>query len=225
MRWRRLRATLVVGPALLRPRRPAMHLRPLAHLIALLAAAPTCQPPPARAQHPNVRVSNPGSTDPEEVTIAVDPTNPLRLAAGANLRYSYYSVDGGLGWTEGVLGSSLGVAGDPVVLYDEQSYLYYGHLSISSTGDWLDRIVVQRSSTGGMTWNDGAGVGLDPPRDQDKPGLAVHRTGSPYRDPPCLVWTDFDCYGSAPGQDSSRVLVSHSTDFGITWSSPVRVND
>ena len=203
-----------------------MHLRHLAHLIGLLAAAgSTCQPFPARAQHPNVRVSNPGSTSPEEVTIAVDPTNPLRLAAGANIRYFYYSFDGGLGWTEGVLSSSLGVAGDPVVLYDEHGYLYYGHLSISSTGDWLDRIVVQRSSTGGMAWNDGAGVGLDPPRDQDKPGLAVDRTGSPYRDRLYLAWTEFDSYGSAQGQDSSRILFSHSVDLGITWSPPVRVND
>src|SRR5437867_6032787 len=207
-------------------RRPAMRLRHFAHLIGLLAAAgSTCQPSPARAQHPNVRVSSPGSTNPEEVTIAVDPTHQLHLAAGANISYSYYSFDGGLGWTEGVLSSSLGVAADPVVLYDEHGYLYYGHLSISSTGDWLDRIVVQRSSTGGMTWNDGAGVGLDPPRDQDKPGLAVDRTGSPYRDRLYLAWTEFDSYGSAQGQDSSRILFSHSVDLGITWSPPVRVND
>ena len=201
-----------------------MRPSPLAHLIAIVVAA-AAWPSAGHAQHPNVRVSGSGSTDPEETTIAVDPTNPLHLGAGANIRYYYFSSDGGLSWTEGTLSSSLGVAGDPVVLYDGHGYLYFAHLSISSAGDWLDRIVVQRSSTGGMTWNDGAGVGLDPPRDQDKPGLAVDRTGSPYRDRLYLAWTEFDSYGSTQGQDSSRILVSHSTDFGITWSSPVRVND
>src|SRR5436189_6083959 len=114
MRSRDLQATLGVGLAPLRPAPPAMRLRHFAHLIGLLAAAgSTCQPSPARAQHPNVRVSSPGSTNPEEVTIAVDPTHPLHLAAGANISYSYYSFDGGLGWTEGVLSYSPGVAGDP----------------------------------------------------------------------------------------------------------------
>ena len=66
------------------------------------------------AQYPNIRVSHPASTDPEEVTISINPTNPLNLAAGANISYYYYSFDGGFTWTEGQLSSSLGVWGDPV---------------------------------------------------------------------------------------------------------------
>ena len=56
---------------------------------------------PVSAQYTNVRVNNPRSTDPEEVTISINPTNPLNIAAGANVTYCYYSMDGGFNWTEG----------------------------------------------------------------------------------------------------------------------------
>jgi len=73
------------------------------------------------AQYPNVRVSKVGSNDPEEVTIAINPTNPQNLVAGANISYFYYSTDGGQTWAEGRLSSSLGVWGDPSVIFDAQA--------------------------------------------------------------------------------------------------------
>jgi hypothetical protein len=66
-------------------------------------------PGAASAQWTNVRVSTPGSYDPEEVVISINPTNPLNLAAGANTSYYYYSMDGGYTWTQGNLTSSYGV--------------------------------------------------------------------------------------------------------------------
>jgi hypothetical protein len=181
---------------------------------------------PARAQHPNVRVSSPSSSTPEEVAITVDPSNPQRLAAAANLRYRYHSFDGGASWTEGLMSTSLGAAGDPVVLYDRHGNLFNVHLSNPTVGgSWLDRIVVQRSTDGGLTWNGGAGIGLDAPRDQDKPWIAVDETGSPYADRLYLSWTEFDAYGSFSTLDSTRILFSSSADFGLGWIPPVRVND
>jgi len=191
-------------------------------LAGLLAA--TALVAPAYAQHPNVRMSTPGNT-PEEMTIAVDPANPTHLAAGANLSYVYRSFTTGASWTEGTMSSTLGVAGDPVTLYDVEGNLYYVHLSSPITGDWLDRMVVQRSGDGGATWTDGAGVGLNPPRDQDKPGIAADGTSSAYRDNLYLAWTEFDTYGSGVPGDSTRILFSRSTDFGTTWSPPLRVNE
>ncbi len=67
----------------------------------------------AAAQYPNIQVNLPGSTDPEEVTIAIDPTDLLNLAAGANIDSYYYSTNGGLSWAEGQLVSTCGVSGDP----------------------------------------------------------------------------------------------------------------
>ncbi len=192
-----------------------------------LASVACCVAAPrdARAQHPNVRVSSLQVGDPEEVTITVDPTNPSRLAAGANISYRYYSFDGGLTWNEGYLYSTLGVAGDPVVLYDSQGNLYYAHLSYPGSGDWLDPIVVQESPDGGIHWTDGAGIGLNPPKNQDKPGLASDGTNSPYADNVYVAWTEFDQYGSSMHGDSTRILFSRSTNLGLGWSSPIKVSD
>ncbi len=70
------------------------------------------------AQYPNVMINNPSSTDPEEVSIAIDPSNPDYLSAGANIDYIYYSTDGGYNWSQQTLSSSLGVWGDPCLVYD-----------------------------------------------------------------------------------------------------------
>jgi hypothetical protein len=201
-------------------------MRPAAAFLSVLIvilALPALLP----AQYPNVRVSNPISTDPEEVTIAINPANPLNIAAGANITYYYYSMDGGYTWFEGSLTSSLGVWGDPVVTFDANGDLYYSHLSWPNqvAGDWLDRIVVQKSTNGGLTWSDGVGVGLNAPRDQDKEWLAVDRTYGFYHNNIYMAWTEFDNIGSADLSDSTRILFSRSTDHGESWSWPKRVSD
>lgn len=183
--------------------------------------------PALLAQYPNIRVSRPESTRPEEVTIAINPANPQQLAAAANIDYYYLSNDGGASWVEKRLTSTFGVWGDPCVIFDAPGNLYYGHLSRppATIGDFLDRIVVQKSANGGASWNDGASIGLNPPKDQDKEWLAVDQTTSPFRNNLYIAWTEFDRYGSASPADSSRILFSRSTDFGITWSNPIKVSD
>lgn len=179
------------------------------------------------AQYPNIRLNQPTSTRPEEVTIAINPANPQQLAAGANIDFFYSSNDGGLTWTEKRLTSAFGVYGDPCVIFDELGSLYFAHLSNppAAVGNFLDRIVVQKSTTGGSTWNGGVSVGLNPPKDQDKEWLAVDRTVSPFKNNVYMAWTEFDRYGSANPTDSSRILFSRSTDFGITWANPVKISD
>lgn len=178
------------------------------------------------SQYTNVRVSQTGSSwEPEEVTISINPTNPLNLAAGANIDYYYFTTDGGFTWSEGQLTSTLGVWGDPCVLFDGSGNLYYAHLSDPSFGYWLDRIVVQRSVNGGLNWDDGTGVGLFPPKQQDKEWLAVDLTNSPYYNSLYMAWTEFDQYGSLSPTDSSRILFSRSTDAGASWDVPVRISD
>lgn len=183
---------------------------------------------PAIAQIPNIRVSNPASWFPEEVTIAINPVNPRYLIAGANLDYQYSSTDGGFTWTEQhIRSSAFGVWGDPCVIFDALGNAYYGHLSNPpSPGYWIDRIVDQQSVNDGITWNDGGGIGFNPPRhEQDKEWLAADMTDSPYRNNVYVAWTEFDSYGSRDSADSSRIVFSRSTDHGLTWSHPVRVSD
>ncbi len=191
-------------------------------LIGLLAI-----PIGVSAQYPNVRVSSPTANQPEEVSIAINSITPTNLVAGANLRYAYRSTDGGLTWIESQLSSTYGVYGDPCVTFDALGNAYYGHLSNPpSPGYWIDRIVVQKSTDGGATWNAGAGIGYNPPRrNQDKEWLIADMTASPYRNNLYVAWTEFDAYGSTSPADSTRILLSRSTDGGITWSTPVRVSD
>ncbi len=177
------------------------------------------------AAPPSLQVSQPGTETAEEVVIAVNPTHPDQVAAGANIDFIFHSTDGGSSWVEDQLVSPYGVAGDPVVVFDNRDNLFYAHLSYPAGGSWLDRIVVQKSTDAGVTWNDGVGVGLNGARDQDKPWLAVDRTNSPYRDNLYLAWTEFDAYGSTDPADSTRILFSYSDQEGLTWSPPVRIDD
>ena len=181
----------------------------------------------SHGQYLNVRVDGPQSIDPEEVSIAINPVNPNYLAAGANIDYFYSSSDGGFTWSESSMSSSLGVWGDPCLLYDSLGNVYYGHLSYGSgSGYWIDRIVVQRSTNHGATWNDGAGIGFNPPtRNQDKEWLAVDHSQSPYHGNLYVTWTEFDDYGSSSPSDSSRIRFSKSTDAGLTWSTAQTISD
>jgi len=174
-------------------------------------------------QYQNVMINNPSSTDPEEVSIAIDPSNPNYLAAGANIDYTYYSSDGGYNWNQQTLSSSLGVWGDPCLVFDGSGNLYYGHLSVAAY--WIDRIVIQRSTNHGATFNDGAGIGFNNPKNQDKEWIGVDMTNSPYSGNVYVTWTEFDSYGSGSSSDSSRIRFSRSTDQGLTWSPAVTISD
>ncbi len=191
--------------------------------IAVFVALTLC--PVLHGQVPNIQVSSPGSSDPEEVTIAINPANPLNLAAAANLNYYYYSFDGGLSWTEGRLQSIYGVHGDPSVAFDQEGALYFAHLSNPVNGYFIDRIVVQKSTDGGISWNNGTGVGYLYPKQQDKEWIFADMTQSQYRNSLYMAWTQFDRYGSTDSEDSTRIRFSRSTDFGATWSAPIIVSD
>jgi hypothetical protein len=178
------------------------------------------------SQYQNYRVSSTTSSDPEEVTIAINTKNPIQLAAGANIRYAYSSSNGGTTWAQSNMTSSFGVWGDPCLIYDGLGNLFYAHLSNPpAPGYWIDRIIVQKSTDNGVTWNQGSGIGFNSPKNQDKEWLAVDLQDTPYKNYLYATWTEFDNYGSSSSLDSSRILFSRSADNGITWSSAVRVSD
>ena len=170
------------------------------------------------AQFPNILIST--DNNPNEPSIMINPKNTDQVVAGTNINNYYYSGDGGLTWQEGQLESSYGVWGDPVIDVDTAGNFYFFHLSNPSFGNWIDRIVCQKSTDGGQTWNDGSYMGLDGTKAQDKHWSAVDRTNNTIY----VTWTEFDNYGSTDPMDSSYIRFSKSLDGGQTWSTAKRIN-
>ncbi len=180
-----------------------------------------------QAQYKNILIDDKqDGYGPCEPSIIINPKNPKNIIAGSILNRVHTSRDGGKTWKNTVLTSKThGVFGDPCLLADKQGNIYYFHLSDPSGKGWadasiLDRIVCQKSTDGGKTWNEGAGIGKNGIKDQDKEWAAFcPKTGNVY-----MTWTQFDVYGSKNTKDSTHILFSSSTDKGETWSLPTRIN-
>ena len=114
----------------------------------------------------NIQISSAGN--PTEPSIMMDPNNPDILVAGSNLNYYYTSIDGGTNWNVNILSSSYGVWGDPVIDIDTLGHFYFTHLANMPGGNWIDRIVCQKSTNGGVSWSDGSFTGLNGTKAQDK---------------------------------------------------------
>lgn len=166
----------------------------------------------------NVLISN--KNYPSEPSIRINPSNPSVILAGSVLNNVYYSQDTGRTWNEKILTSTHGVWGDPVLDVDTAGHFYYFHLSNPPSGNWIDRIVCQKSTNNGLTWNDGTYTGLNGTKAQDKQWSVIDRNNNTIY----LTWTQFDKYGSAASTDSSVILFSKSIDGGENWSTPLRIN-
>lgn len=171
-----------------------------------------------RAQYQNVMITNTGS--PNEPAICINPKNTNQVVAGSNLNFYYYSTNSGLNWSKATLTSSYTVWGDPSITVDTAGNFYYGHLTNPMGSYFIDRIVVQKSTNGGMNWSNGTYTGFIPPKQQDKEWLCV----DPYNNNIYMTWSQFDSYGSSNPADSSVILFSSSTDAGETWSNALRIN-
>ena len=157
---------------------------------------------------------------PEEPSIMMDPKHVNVLLAGANINNYFVSLDTGHTWVLNTLGSSYGVWGDPAIFVDTLSNFYFIHLSNPPLGHWIDRIVCQKTSDNGVSFNDGSYTGLNGAKNQDKAWCAVDRANNNIY----MTWTQFDSYGSNFGTDSSNILFSKSVDLGLSWSTPVKIN-
>lgn len=170
------------------------------------------------AQHTNVLVG--AEFAPNEPSICINPKNTLELVAATNLNNVYYSHDGGASWTRTPVTCPWGIWGDPVIGVDTAGAFYYLHLSNPPSGNWIDRIIAQKSTDGGLTWSPGSYMGLNGAKAQDKHWIAVDRRSNALY----VTWTQFDDYGSSSPADSSVILFSKSTDAGGSWSPPRRLS-
>jgi hypothetical protein len=169
-------------------------------------------------QFPNIMIGNINA--PEEPSIMINPKNTNEMVAASNIDNYYYSQDGGVTWQSGMITSSYGVWGDPCIIVDTAENFYFFHLSNPLAGDFLDRIVCQKSTNGGASWNDGSFTGLNEEKDQDKEWAVVDpATNNIY-----VCWTQFDTYGSSNPFDSTNILFSKSVNGGGSWSTPQRIN-
>ena len=158
---------------------------------------------------------------PNEPSIVINPNNTNQLVAGSNIDNVYRSNDAGLTWTKSTLTSTYGVWGDPAITVDNNNNFYFTHLSNPDVGNWIDRIVCQKSTNGGTTWNNGSFTGLNGTKAQDKQWIAFDKTNNNLY----MTWTQFDFYGSASPSLKSIILFSKSTNFGTSWSTPIKLNN
>jgi hypothetical protein len=173
---------------------------------------------PLFSQHTNIMISNQNS--PEEPSISINPKNPRYIVGGANLHAVYRSADTGRTWTSQVLTSPQGVYGDPAIISDTIGNFYFFHLSDPPGNAFLDQIVCQKSIDQGASWNSGASIGLNPAKEQDKQwAITDTRNNTIYSS-----WTEFDVYASTNPADSSHIRFSKSTDGGINWTTPLRLD-
>ncbi|MEE9350424.1 MAG: sialidase family protein [Flavobacteriaceae bacterium] len=168
------------------------------------------------------------SYGPCEPSIYINPKNTNNIVAGSIMDNVHYSFDAGRTWESKRLKSKLGVYGDPCITADYKGNFYYFHLSNPDGGaGWgtkrfLDRMVVQKSSDGGISWTDGVGIGKhEQPKQQDKEWAIVN----PFNNDIYLTWTEFDKYGSKDTNHKSRILFSKSSDQGKTWSNTTTLSE
>jgi hypothetical protein len=179
------------------------------------------------AQFRNIKLAEQvtGVYPPVEPSITINRKNPKNIVAGVVLDRAIYTLDGGETWSESKLESPHGVYGDPALVSDIKGDIYYFHLSDPSkqgkdNDAWLDRIVCQKSTDGGKTWSEGASIGNNPPKDQDKPWPTVH----PRKQHVYTTWTQFDKYGVDDPNCHSNIMFSMSTNEGKKWSVPLQLN-
>ena len=149
---------------------------------------------------------------------------------GISLSGYGFSRDGGRTWADGgVLDPPLGghLFGDPVLSAAPDGTFFYA--TLVRFGSSPLQIGVARSTDGGESWSVPviASQGRPDGAEHDKPWLAVDTTSSEHRGNVYVAWTEFDPGGSdCPGAMGigCAVLVSRSTDGGLTFSPPVKVS-
>ena len=203
-------------------------------ILAALAAVSSAGPPTSLPRPPHAQVitlSDAGRNT--EPSIAVDPNNPQRVvAAYQDIVHAAYSRDAGRTWTaaQGAAPADYKVSGDVSVTFDNAGHAILGFIAfdrLGTTDYWAHNatrngIFVRRSLDGGATWEtDYRVVHAWPTQSgipfEDKPYIVADNSRGPFAGNLYIGWTEFTL-------DSSVILLSRSTDHGLTWSRPLRIS-
>jgi len=185
--------------------------------------------------------SNFGCTTPQnETTIAINPTNPNNLIAGANdyrvccdftglndaTGWAYYSFDGGVTWGNvqlpaltvetGAVGQmkKLDSAGDPVLSFSPDGVAYYANIAFSRVSP-ASAIIVSVSHDGGRTWSAPNVVTFTDAGNflHDKNWIGAGPDGKVV-----ITWTRFSLGPHGAGYLASPIVGAISYDYGKTWN-------
>jgi hypothetical protein len=193
-----------------------------------------------------------GRRSQNEPTVAVDPHNTSVVVAGANdycaamvngdVWAGYYrSTDGGSSWQDSLVPGypadtsaggtaspahgSCGAAGDPSQGFDNAGRLFYAFICFNRGKPVNGAVYVARYTGDGGTYDRTVLVKKGTPSAlflasglfQDKINLAVDQTTGSHAGNVYVAWSQYT------GQAGNNVvLVSRSTDHGLTFSQPVR---
>ena len=180
------------------------------------------------------------TTAQNETTIAVNPTNPNNLIAGANdyrvccdfdglndgTGWAYYSFDGGQTWGNVQLPSltaetggsgnfkRVDSAGDPVVTFSPDGVAYYANI-VFSRDTFASGVAVSVSIDGGRTWSAPNLITYNDAGNffNDKEWIAAGRDGTVV-----VTWTRFNSGPHGAGYLASPIVGAISKDYGHTWN-------
>ena len=167
---------------------------------------------PHTVQSETYTTSNPDN--PNQVVINY---NDSRTAPSCYSGLSYSSDGGATFHPSQPLCSGHGTNfGDPVVLYNRQTSAFYA--MDLATGCGGQGIGVWKSTDGGVTWVASA-CAHNGGSDDRESGWADNNSASPFFGRMYASWNDFTTSCGAGG----CLYSTHSSDGGVTWSTPVRV--
>ncbi len=193
-----------------------------------------------------------GRRSQNEPTVAVDPHNTSVITAGANdycaaivngdVWAGYYrSTDGGSSWQDSLVPGypadtsaggtaspahgSCSAAGDPSQAFDNAGRLFYSYICFNRGKPVNGGVYVTRYTDDGGTYDRTVLVKKGAPSAlfnasglfQDKDNIAVDQTNGSHSGNVYVAWSQYT--GQA---GNNAVLVSRSTDHGLTFSQPVR---
>ena len=173
-----------------------------------------------------------------ETSIAINPASTDNVIAGSNeiqrlpMR-AMYSTDGGTTFTGVDLplppprtNNGFDFGSDPGIAFDSNGNAYYSYIVVFfSTGGAINgtEMAVAHSSDGGATWT---ATFFNPQTGNsqfnDKPMITVD-TGSAHHNRVYVAW-DNATGNSSSNKNGNNVLLSHSDDGGVTFSTPVSVS-
>ncbi len=163
--------------------------------------------------------------DQSETAIAINPTdsehliatwNDFRSSPTYNPGYGV-SQDGGVTWNQtGIITpDSVRIKGfDPSISFDGSGNAFYCYIaSVYGLGD----VAISRWLSGGVGWEDPAVIVHDNPlNEDDKPYIAVDKTGGVHDGNIYVSWTDCSI--------GMVIKFSYSTDGGNTFSPPFEID-